>query len=348
MPSWAAACGVNVVRAAHAELIVTDLDRAADFYGGLLGFVETERDAEALYYRGYEEREHHSLILRRGARPAVSHIAFRIARPDDLAVLEERFRDKGLPVRRIPAGEERGQGAAVRVQDPCGLPVELYHEMETVGRRLQQYHLHRGAPIMRLDHFNCQVPDVASATDWYMSELGFGLIEYTEADNAAHDLWAAWLRRKHSVHDLAVMNGVGPRLHHVGFSVPDALAVLRACDVLAAAGADPAARRQRLDGAAHRGGAPQPDRPGRSPLPAGDARRRPRAHTPLPGGVGRRVQLVRRAPGALRALLLRRPGAYDERPLQRLRQGALDGPRQSVPGPRRRAVIQQSAAVSLT
>jgi catechol 2,3-dioxygenase-like lactoylglutathione lyase family enzyme len=137
---------VNVVRAAHAELVVTDLDRAADFYGGLLGFVETERDAEALYYRGYEEREHHSLVLRRGARPAVSHIAFRIARPDDLAVLEERFRDKGLAVRRIPAGEERGQGAAVRVQDPCGLPVELYHEMETVGRRLQQYHLHRGHP----------------------------------------------------------------------------------------------------------------------------------------------------------------------------------------------------------
>jgi aromatic ring hydroxylase len=54
------------------------------------------------------------------------------------------------------------------------------------------------------------------------------------------------------------------------------------------------------------------------------------------------------APGALRALLLRRPGAYDERPLQRLRQGALDGPRQSVPGPRRRAAIQQSTAVSLT
>jgi hypothetical protein len=45
VPSWAAACGVNVVRAAHAELVVTDLDRAAGFYGGLLGFVETERDA---------------------------------------------------------------------------------------------------------------------------------------------------------------------------------------------------------------------------------------------------------------------------------------------------------------
>ena len=121
---------MNVVRAAHAELLVADLDRAATFYGGLLGFVETERDGDALYLRGYEEREHHSLVLRRGARPAVSHIAYRVARPEDLDLLEERFRCAGLPWRRIAGGEERGQGAAVRVQDPCGLPVEFYHELE--------------------------------------------------------------------------------------------------------------------------------------------------------------------------------------------------------------------------
>src|SRR5436305_14960732 len=102
---------MNVVKAAHAELIVSDLDRAATFYGGLLGFVETERDGDALYLRGYEEREHHSLVLRWGARPAVSHIAYRVARPEDLNLLEERFRGAGLPLRRIRAGEERGQGA---------------------------------------------------------------------------------------------------------------------------------------------------------------------------------------------------------------------------------------------
>jgi hypothetical protein len=33
VPSWATACGVNVVKAAHAELIVADLDRAADAEG---------------------------------------------------------------------------------------------------------------------------------------------------------------------------------------------------------------------------------------------------------------------------------------------------------------------------
>ena len=48
------------------------LDRAADFYGGLLGFVETERNAVALYDRGYEEREHH--LTYRGTKALVDRL----------------------------------------------------------------------------------------------------------------------------------------------------------------------------------------------------------------------------------------------------------------------------------
>src|SRR5690348_2650558 len=100
-PSWAASCGVNVVRASHVELIVSDLDRAATFYRDLLGMVETARDGDACYLRGYEEREHHSLALRRGPQPAVSHIAYRVAAPADLDKLEEHFGASGRPLRRI-------------------------------------------------------------------------------------------------------------------------------------------------------------------------------------------------------------------------------------------------------
>ncbi|MDR7457747.1 MAG: VOC family protein, partial [Armatimonadota bacterium] len=47
---------------------------------------------------------------------------------------------------------------------------------------------------------------------------------------------AVWLHRKQNVHDLALMTGIGPRLHHAGFWVPEALDVIRACDLLAGAG----------------------------------------------------------------------------------------------------------------
>ncbi len=72
--------------------------------------------------------------------------------------------------------------------------------------------------------------------------MGFAVSEYTVADpppgqaDEPDRLWAVWLHRKQNVHDLALMNGIGPRLHHVGLWLQDTQSVLRACDLLAALG----------------------------------------------------------------------------------------------------------------
>jgi len=230
-----AADAVNILRLGHIEYRVTHLARARAFYVDLLGFVETGRDRTRLYLRGLEEREHHSLVLREAEAPGVSHVAFRVAGEDQLERLHRRCGQAGLPVRWIDPGMEDGQGRALRVQDPLGLPVEFYHHMDLVERRLQRFDLYRGPHIMRIDHVNVQVPDVQRAYDWYTGEWGFGCSEYTETEEEPPRLWAAWLHRKQNVHDIAVMTGIGPRLHHAGFWVPDALSVLRACDILAGA-----------------------------------------------------------------------------------------------------------------
>ena len=223
----------NILRAAHVEFRVTDLGRARAFYVDLLGFVESEQRGDRLYLRGYEERDHHSLVLRRAASPGVGHLAFRVSSEEDLDRLEHRCRGGDLPARWLP--EEAGHGRALRVQDPAGLPLEFFHRIEPVERLLQRYDLYRGACVMRLDHFNCQVSDVALAARWYQRELGFGCSEYTESAGDPPQLWAIWLRRKQNVHDIALMTGIGPRLHHAAFWVQDQLSVLRACDILAAA-----------------------------------------------------------------------------------------------------------------
>jgi catechol 2,3-dioxygenase len=44
------------------------------------------------------------------------------------------------------------------------------------------------------------------------------------------------LNRKATVHDIAVMTGAGPTVHHVGISLVEPMGVIRACDALAAAG----------------------------------------------------------------------------------------------------------------
>ncbi len=230
----------NITRAAHAEYRVTDLGRARAFYVDALGLIETGRDDDCLYLGGLEERDQYSLVLRRAPSPGAGHLAFRVVAPDDLDALAALHAANNLPLRWIePDSLERGQGRALRVQDPSGLPVEFFCEMAQRERQLQKFHAYRGAHIMRIDHFNCQVPDVQRAADWWTAALGFRCSEYTVADpvpNQPDRLWATWLHRKQSVHDIALMNGIGPRLHHVGLWLQDTHSVLRACDILASLG----------------------------------------------------------------------------------------------------------------
>jgi catechol 2,3-dioxygenase len=227
--------GANIVRSAHGEYRVTDLERAHAFYVDVLGFVLTERTADALYLRGLEERDHHSLVLRKATSAGAGHLSFRVGDDDDLQRLDTFFRREGLPTRWVEEGEEHGHGRALRTQDPHGLPLEFVADVWSVERLLQRFDLYRGAQVMRFDHFNCQIPDVTSAYGWYADNLGFGCSEYTVADDSER-LWAVWLQRKQNVHDLALMNGIGPRVHHLGFWVAEPASVLRACDVLAASG----------------------------------------------------------------------------------------------------------------
>lgn len=226
----------SITRAGHIEYRVTDLERAREFYHDILGFVEVDRDDQRLYLGGLEEREHHGFVLRQAESPGVSHLAFRVADPDDLDRLAALYEDNGCPTRWMPEGFEVGQGKALRVQDPSGLPLEFYHRMEPREWMLQRFDRYRGANVMRLDHFNCQVPRVQAAYDWFTKTLGFYVSEITVTEDEPPSLWAAWLHRKQNVHDIALMNGKGPRLHHAGFWLADQASVLRACDVLAASG----------------------------------------------------------------------------------------------------------------
>jgi len=218
----------DIVRAAYAELIVTDLERSRWFWAELLGFVITEAAPGVLYLRGYDELTHHNLILREGPAPAAGRLAFRVRSPADLARAREFYAGLGCPVARVPAGATAGIGDAVRATDPLGFTVEFFHYAEHAARLQQRYDLRRGAEVARMDHFNIVVPDVRQAYDHY-SSLGFGLSETIEDGQT---LYAAWMYRKQTVHDIAFTGGAGPRLHHLGFFAHESHQVLRICDIL--------------------------------------------------------------------------------------------------------------------
>jgi catechol 2,3-dioxygenase len=219
----------NVLRAGHAVFYVQDLDEARRFYLGLLGLDVVQESDEALYLRGYEELEW-SLKLKLGEGPGVQRFAFKVAGDEDLDTLLELARRRGLDAREE---EDYGIPHLVRLTDPSGLPVAFYAAAKKHMRILQDYHKHRGPGIQRIDHFNIMVPDVEAAHAFYLNDLGFRISEYTVTEG--DKLWAVWLQRKGNVHDLALMNGLGPRLHHVGLWMPEPLSLIRACDILASA-----------------------------------------------------------------------------------------------------------------
>ena len=226
--------GFEILRSAYPELLVTDLESSERFYAHQLGMIVAARTENAVYFRGWEERGLFSLVLRQAPVAAVGRLAFRVGTPGDLEVAEQWFAARGLATQWVDHAEQ-GMGRALRTSDPLGYPLEFFYEMVQFETQLQRFDLHRGAPILRFDHFNLHTPRLEEAFRFW-SGLGFRCSEYISTDGPDERITGAWLLRKPSVHDVALTAGRGPRLHHAAFWIGEPAGVLRACDQLAAAG----------------------------------------------------------------------------------------------------------------
>ena len=222
----------NVVRASHVELGVRDIKRSRAFYVDCLGLLVSDETDDALYLRGVEERNHHSIVLRRGREADVRALGFKLASEDD-STAPQPGSPAAICRRRFPMCRIRAA--------PCAPPTFSARRSTSMRRwimrpsMLQKYATYQGARIQRIDHLNCFTPDVQASYDFYAA-LGFRLTEYSETDGADPKLWAVWLQRKGNVHDLAFTNGVGPRLHHVGVWTASVLDIIHICDVMATSG----------------------------------------------------------------------------------------------------------------
>ncbi len=228
----------DIVRAALVELRVSDLTASEHFYAGLLGMIVSARTDDAVFLRGWEERQHHSLVLRQagaGEPAAVARLGLRVRGEDDLDSLASMFAARGLPWRSVEAGREPGLGRALRAWDPFGYPLEFLAAVEQFPTQHQRFDLHRGAPLLRLDHLNLHCPRVEEAFGFYHDALGFRCSEYISTDREPERVTGLWLYRKPNVHDVALTAGTGPRMHHFAYWIAEPAGVLRACDQLAGA-----------------------------------------------------------------------------------------------------------------
>jgi catechol 2,3-dioxygenase len=208
--------------------LVKDLDASIRFYTEVLGMVVSDHDGDVAYIRGIEEACHHSVVLTRThGGPAAECVGMRVASEEDLHRAREHFLAAGGTAEFV---DRAYQGPSLLTSFGSGTPpIELCSSMPILPRLLNNFPAQKGGRVLRLDHYQCVVPDVQNTFVKFMG-LGFRPSKYT-TDVDTGQLLSAFLTRKNNPHDLVIAQGAGPRLHHVAFVVSDLQAMFRACDI---------------------------------------------------------------------------------------------------------------------
>ncbi|MEM0065126.1 MAG: 3,4-dihydroxyphenylacetate 2,3-dioxygenase [Metallosphaera sp.] len=223
---------LDILRVSHVVYRVTDLDRSVRFYSDLLGFVLTEKNGNEAYLRGVEEGQHHSLILKKADSNGLSYFSFRVRKPEVLDLAREKFDELGLNYRRH---KERGVEDALLFEDPQGLPILLYHDMEYVGDMRLRFHEYKGSTPVRMDHVNVMVRDLEAEIQFYAKVFGFTETEYfLDKDNRKTVSWMTKIGHSHEIAIAKASRNV-PGFHHATFYVHDVRDIIRGADILSSA-----------------------------------------------------------------------------------------------------------------
>ncbi len=221
----------------HVDITVPDLELAAAYYTQVLGLDITERTEDRIFFKCWDERDHHCLAVRYHPRVGIDRFSFKVEHPDDLEALESNVERYGIGVTRVAKGDEIGQGESIRFETPSGHEMELVADVHKVGGRipLRNPRLYVdglvGIAPPRIDHLLVNAEEVGEASRFFREALGFRLTEQL-LDGGGHQV-IAFLERSAKPHDIAFAQGTNGALHHFAFWLDDWDHVRKAADILA-------------------------------------------------------------------------------------------------------------------
>lgn len=227
-----------IMRLGYVHARVTDLEASRSHYSDTLGMeVKAEGDGK-LYLKGWDEYDHHSVVLEEGGVGAVK-FGFKVSHAADLEQYERALQQFGVTVERMSKGDNLATGDGVRFISPTNHVFELYHEMEYAGTETgilnpQTFPRHlRGVGVPRLDHTLITGDDVEGMERLFTECFDWHISERVIASPEEPTCLASFLSAGHKAHDLAVLKGPDSKLHHFAFILDDWNAVLRAGDLFA-------------------------------------------------------------------------------------------------------------------
>lgn len=225
---------MTVLRLGYVHARVTDLEEGKKHYGYTMGLHQVlEQDGKA-YFKGWDEWDHHSVVLEEGGVGLVK-MGFKVRSADDLVEYERKSQEFGCTVERMSAGDNPEVGDGIRVILPSTHVMELYHSMTEVGSEVGSLnpdviprHL-KGVGAPGVDHLLISMEDPTTVERYLKEVLDFFPVErlQTSADSDA-DLIASWLSVANKAHDIAIIQGPEGKLHHFAFGLKDWSEILKA------------------------------------------------------------------------------------------------------------------------
>lgn len=229
---------MGVMRMGYVHARVMDLDEAQAHYQGVMGLYPVAHEDGKTYYKGWDEWDHHSVVLEEGGVGVVK-IGMKVEKAEDLDLFEKRSQAFGVTTERMSAGENLEVGDGLRITLPNGHQLELYHDMTYLGLEVGTHNpdsfpdhlLGIGAPA--LDHGLFVGPEIETTEKFFVDVLDFKASErmLATSDDGA-PLIATWLSCGNKSHDIAFLAGEQTKLHHFAFALKDWNQVCNAADLL--------------------------------------------------------------------------------------------------------------------
>jgi len=225
------------MRMGYAHVRVTDMAEAKDHYANTLGLYETLSQDGRVYYKGWDEWDHHSVVLEEGGVGLVK-FGFKVEKAEDIDDIEKKAQTFGVTVERMSQGENPEVSDGIRFTTPSDHVFEVYHGQTLIGTEVGSHNPEAfprhlvGVGVPGLDHALITCDDANLMTKFLQDVFGYFVTEkvVTSLDEDA-DTIASWMTNNNQIHQLAVLSGPQGKLHHFAFKLGDWSEVGRAADL---------------------------------------------------------------------------------------------------------------------
>ena len=230
---------MGIMRLGYIHMKVTDMEEAKNHYANLLGLYEVKTEGNKVWYKGWDEWDHHSVVLEEGG-VGVTKFGYKVEYADDIAVIEKNAQDFGATVERMSAGENPEVGDGIRIVSPSGHTLEVYHSMTEYGTEVGTHNPEAfprhlvGIGVPCLDHALMSTPHVKEQEAFFKAAFDYFTTERVDTTlEADADTIAVWMTNNNIYHQMAVLNGPQGGIHHFAFRLEDWNEVGRAADLMA-------------------------------------------------------------------------------------------------------------------